>query len=463
MKTLTLPIRNRCTIYILFLCCIISCKKSDFLDAKPKTNLVIPTIIADYQALLETDNLASFNQTPCLGDLSSDNYYVLSSKYTTIGSPIDKNAYIWAADIYGGLGNQPNWNNPFRQILNANVALDGLPNIPTNNTNQQSWNETYGFALFVRAVSLWNLAQIYVAPYDSLTSDKDLGLPLRLTPDINKVEQRSSVQQTYDLILQDLLGCVDLVPLSFAGRLNRPAKPTVYAMLSRVYLSMRKYNKALLYADSSLQLYNSLIDYNTLSTTANNPFAVNNAESMYSSMTVNSTYSFGPIALVDSTLYISFSNNDLRKVIYFRTTVDGPGFKYGYGGNRLNSPFSGISSSEIYLIRSECNARLGNVSASMADLNALLIKRWKTGTFVPLTATSSAAALAFVLTERRKELVFRSLRWMDLRRLNKEGYNIIVQRNINGQIYTLPPNSPLYVLPIPPDEIAISGIQQNPR
>ena len=99
----------------------------------------------------------------------------------------------------------------------------------------------------------------------------------------------------------------------------------------------------------------------------------------------------------------------------------------------------------------------------MTDLNNLLFQRWKTGTFVPRSASSSSDALNQVLTERRKELIFRGTRWSDLRRLNKEGYNITLQRTIQGQTFTLAPNSPLYVLPIPPDVIAQTGIAQNPR
>jgi hypothetical protein len=76
---------------------------------------------------------------------------------------------------------------------------------------------------------------------------------------------------------------------------------------------------------------------------------------------------------------------------------------------------------------------------------------------------TAAAALDTVLAERRKELAFRGIRWSDLRRLNQEDWNITLTRNLNGTPYTLPPNSKLYTLPIPPDVIQESGIAQNPR
>jgi hypothetical protein len=101
----------------------------------------------------------------------------------------------------------------------------------------------------------------------------------------------------------------------------------------------------------------------------------------------------------------------------------------------------------------------------MNDLNNLLSFRYLTGTFVPLTASGPEQALDLVLTERRKELVFRgSLRWTDLRRFNKDlNLQVTVTHIINGTTYTLPPNDPRYAMPIPDQEVQLTGIPQNPR
>jgi hypothetical protein len=60
-------------------------------------------------------------------------------------------------------------------------------------------------------------------------------------------------------------------------------------------------------------------------------------------------------------------------------------------------------------------------------------------------------------------LLFRNLRWSDLRRFNLEGANITLKRIINGTSYTLPPNDLRWVLLIPDLETSRSGIPQNPR
>ena len=82
--------------------------------------------------------------------------------------------------------------------------------------------------------------------------------------------------------------------------------------------------------------------------------------------------------------------------------------------------------------------------------------------FNPYTASSAQSALALILTERRKELIFRNLRWMDIKRLNKEGANIWLKRIVAGQTYTLPANDNRFALALPSDIISMTGMPQNP-
>jgi hypothetical protein len=97
----------------------------------------------------------------------------------------------------------------------------------------------------------------------------------------------------------------------------------------------------------------------------------------------------------------------------------------------------------------------------MSDLNSLLLKRWATGTFVSLSAPDAGTALSLVLTERRKELLYRMLRFTDIKRLNLEGAAITVTRVISGQTYTLPPNDARDAIQIPEHVISITGMPQN--
>nr|WP_121272941.1 RagB/SusD family nutrient uptake outer membrane protein [Pedobacter schmidteae] len=127
--------------------------------------------------------------------------------------------------------------------------------------------------------------------------------------------------------------------------------------------------------------------------------------------------------------------------------------------------FNGFCNSELYLTAAECYARKGNISQAMELINTLKKSRWdKTIAYEPLKANDKDQALLIILTERRKELCFKGTRWLDIRRLNREGKNIITQtRKIKGINYTLPPNDKRYVYPIPNEEILYSHIEQNER
>jgi hypothetical protein len=160
---------------------------------------------------------------------------------------------------------------------------------------------------------------------------------------------------------------------------------------------------------------------------------------------------------------ITYDQNDLRLTYFFRPASSGTGL-YFRGSYDSNNDYSGIATDEIYLIRAECSARAGNLQPALSDLNALLKNRYVTGQFVPLTLTNEDALLRRILLEREKELFFRGLRWTDLRRLNKEAeFMKTVTHVINGVTYTLPPNDKRYALPIPDQEIQLTGIPQNIR
>ena len=118
----------------------------------------------------------------------------------------------------------------------------------------------------------------------------------------------------------------------------------------------------------------------------------------------------------------------------------------------------------MYLNRAESYARTGKVANGLKDLNSLLLNRWnKNKTYVPLTAMNTEEAISLILRERRKELLMRGLRWLDLKRLNKMGANITLERELGNNRFTLLPNDNRYALAIPEYVIQLSGIPQNPR
>jgi len=232
---------------------------------------------------------------------------------------------------------------------------------------------------------------------------------------------------------------------------------------------MGLYEDALKFAEDALNAYDKLIDFSVLDTAGNAPIAEDNEEVLFSCLPSSASsllfaISRGvPNALADTALFASYHENDLRRVILYRIlpTNGKPVYKASYTGT--TRPFTGIANDELFLNKAESLVRLGRYDEGIQTLNELLAMRWKPGTFHPYEVTNEEQMLDVVLTERRKELPFRGLRWMDLRRLNVAGGSLQIKRVLGGKEYILQPNSSLYVLPIPPDEMLLSDIEQNNR
>jgi hypothetical protein len=449
----------------------ISCKK-DWLEAKPNKSLVVPKTIKDYQALLDNANsivngAVPFNsQQIFLGEIGTDDYYIKDAPWKSLTLPFERNLSIWASGVYEGFQTIDDWNQPYKRVFYTNVVLENIETIvPTSSSELNDWKNVKGTALFLRAYNYYDLAQVFCKPYTESSAATDLGLPLRVVSDINEVSARSTVKQTYDQIISDLKQAEALLPTiepTTTIYKFRPTKVAVDAMLSRVYLSMENYDSAHVYADKSLTLYSTLLNYGDITNTSSStPFARYNAEVIWhNTFTV---YSIANAGIVDSLLLKSYVGDDLRKPLFFRLVSNEWKLKGGYSQN-LATRFSGLANDELYLTRAECKVRKGNTSGGMDDLNYLLTRRWKKNMFVPYTASTPEEALTKILAERRKELCFRGTRWNDLRRLNKDTrFAVSLTRMVNSQLNSLPPNDKKYVLPIPDIVIRLSQIEQNPR
>jgi hypothetical protein len=373
---------------------------------------------------------------------------------------INRNMYTWQkSGLFDPLSNE--WAYVYKPVFSANAVLEGLNNIQVNPTNSEDFNNIKGQALFARGKAFYSAAIVWAPAYDQTGAASQLGIPIRLSTNFNVKSVRGTLEDTYAQIIADLTLAAQLLPVK-PLQVLRPSKPAAFAMLARVYLAMRQYAKAGLYADSCLQLTSSLIDYNSLNSSATYPIKRFNVEVIQDSYLSGQVPVSHSKARIDTLLYASYATNDLRKIIYFKPSTNGSHiFSGSYDGASVL--FGGIATDEVYLMRAESNARAGRTNAAINDLNTLLYKRYKTGTFTGITAANSNDVLTIILTERRKELLLRGIRWMDLKRLNKEGANITLTRDVNGQIYTLPPNDLKYALPIPDDIIQITGMPQNPR
>lgn len=448
-----------CTIIKLFAALLLvlflpSCNK--FLDKKSNYGLQSPNTIESLQGIL--DNSIDMNKKiPSFGDIHADDYFLTEKGYSALAEK-PRGFYTWTGISYS----YPNdWASLYIPVYQVNVVLDALPQVDATKAVK---DRVLGGALFYRAYQYLHGLWVYAKAFDVQTADQDLGIVLRRDADQTVPSKRSSVRTCYNQIIGDLLTAATLLP-EFAESPMRPSKLACYGALSRTYLAIAKYDSAFYYADRVLQLKNDLLDYNDFTEQdLMKPYPVpqmNKETIFYAQLTTTNPNLHPNNGLVDTTLYSSYAESDIRKSLFFRSRNGYHSFKGSY--TAAFNLFGGLAVDELLLIRAETNIRLGRVKKGLDDLNTLLTKRVKKGQFVPYYGVSQPHALKLIKIERRKELLMRGLRWIDIKRYNKyDGDNLKLIRFIGGTKYELEPNSEKYALPLPADIIQITGIEQNP-
>ena len=462
--------KSSCLLIILSLIglfAVTSCKK--YLEKKPNSKVLTPNTPAEFQGLLDNPDVFSYGHT--LGLLSTDEIYFSPAYYDDKLTTWERNAYIWDPKIFGPAEIPFDWSKAYEQIFNTNITLEGLIPLMSNTTEDRDLNKVRGDALFKRSLAHFQLAQLFAPAYEDASADADMGIPLKLKTDAEEPVVRPNLRVCYNQILSDLNDATALLPARpDPAHLNRASKASAQALLARVHLYMGHWQASAIAAGNALTAYDSLMDYNAIDTTVKPLLKADNLEIVYllkaPDMTDQNNLVVGLAsegANVDTQLIHLYVPHDLRLSIFFRQRNDKTwGIRYTLTGTRI--PFEGIAVSEIYLTLAEAQARQGNTSAALACLNKLLIKRYTTGQIPTLPdSTDKQAVLERILFERRLELPLRGLRWLDLKRLNKQNRNITVARVVNTKPYSLKPNDLRYALPLPVTTVEKYELKQNAR
>ncbi|WP_084825500.1 RagB/SusD family nutrient uptake outer membrane protein [Sphingobacterium sp. IITKGP-BTPF85] len=298
--------------------------------------------------------------------------------------------------------------------------------------------------MFFRSWAYYQLAQIYCLPYSEQNIGKP-GLPLRDGTDLDVKLIRSTIGQTYLQMRNDVSESIQLLDETSIN-MYQPNRRAALMLLSRVNLIMADYKSALHNSDEAIKLNGELLNYNNLDLTKAYPFPDGNVEVVfYTSISYAQVMSAVRID-ISPELLKEYSDNDLRKKGFFVLKNGLTNFKGSYTGP--NGYFGGLATDELYLIRSECYLRSGDLDKSRADLNFLLSNRYKD--FQPITDLSSDELLSRILLERRKELLLRGVAWTDLKRLNlHKNTERTVTKIVEGETYSLEPNSLRYAMPFP--------------
>ena len=165
----------------------------------------------------------------------------------------------------------------------------------------------------------------------------------------------------------------------------------------------------------------------------------------------------------------------MRKELYYCTdscdrTINGGRPDY-FRGFTTYMPYVdmnvGLGTPEIYLIAAECEARVGDVDRALERLNTLRDKRIRNNVhYATPTSLSREEVLRLVIDERRREFAFVGLyRLIDLKRMNRESWfaKTITHTAGNDGSWTLPPNDPRYIFPVPERVISFNPMPEYDR
>lgn len=434
----------------------------DFIDTVPKGK-VIPTTMDDFKSMI-IDVTASSVAYPMANVCSDD---VFNSNLN--GNSSAGKAYYWMEDFYKENEKDPSWNTPYEQMYKMNVVVQYVMDSTEGTPEEKA--AILAEAKCWRAYYNWYLQSLYAPAYQAGTASTDLSVPLAQVPDLEAKYSRSTVEQVTNAIWDDLKNAETFLPEDAANG-YRPNKAAVYALKARIYFYMCEYDKAAEQAKLALGKNSALNDMRTWSFMSEEmPFVgiinkpLNYRESpekiWFQETGFNSMLTS---YCISDDLQAMYGAADLRFKFWF-TNRDRRGDIWEDGRYRyLQELDYSFTVPEMMLIEAEALARKNDTKA-LDILNNLRIMRFKTEDYAPLTQADGPDLLSIVLAERRRELALSGLRWLDMKRLAKEGrYTKTLTRTLNGVDYKLEPDSKLYVFPIPPQVLSLnSNIIPNDR
>lgn len=446
------------------------------------------------------------------------------------------------------------WEQSYKNIVGTNIVLEKLQEGESMGNDQLIAEN-----LYLRSMLYFYLTNVFGRPY--VQGPENMGVPIKLSSDVDENPARSSVGEVYAQIEKDLLKAESLFNTSKAN--VYASKEAAQALLARVYLYKGENQKAIEYADKVINSGRF-----TLLSTAELPnmsvkVPEDNSETIFAIKFVkdadypnNGWYTVGSMyatiqgagwgemyasrpylelvrkypsdrrnafidpVVKDAAVTMAYYVNDQYTYQGVEVTKSGDDYRYTENGTQktlIKNPngagdyqyainiggktrsvlidkqlddrngylkyfinkcsgqegqahlWSPIISrlAEIYLIRAEANAKLGNVNAALEDVNII---RKRAG--IPEAGLYTAAslgnktALDVVLEERQLELAWEGHRKFDIFRNNRTLNRQYPGTHLSGANpkFTIAPTSPDIVDYIPESQIVISGgvLIQNP-
>lgn len=440
----------------------------DFLEIEPQQSLSISSAITDLNSLNAAvlgvyNNLVSDENTYrwdllLVPDLRSDNVYI-SSKNAGRFLAFDEYRLIAQSGRPAG-----QWVEGYQTIVNASNVINNVASATILSSEEAEAENRVGEMYAVRALSYWNLVRNYARPY-SADGGASAGVPFNNAGTNGEIitPARETVAAVYQQIISDLEAAIGLMTLEQNGRFS---KAGAQALLAKVYIYMEEWTLAeqlatevinsgryALYtdADAWLNSWGANIGDEDIFTLINTPTdngGVNSIGGIYDQD------GYGDV-LATEDLFNIYAATDIRRSVMNRgDRLDGekdalfPEGKYP-NGETGQDYYKIIRLADIYLIRAEARAELGNDAGARADLDAIA---GRVDEGYVLSSASGQDLIDAIILERRKEFAFEGDRIYDLtrRQLSWTKYRTFEAFTVNwdnDQVYNPIPQIELDVNP----------------
>lgn len=465
--TKTYSLRGGFASCILFSFFLINSSCDSILDREPLNQVDESKVVTDKTS-------ADAAVAGLYNELQDENYY--GYNFVIIGDvSADTAESIGTWDFYremdtynvSAAGNTENDRFYTRAYATINVANNVLEKVAgLTNVSTEDKSPMLGAAYFVRGLALFDLTRLYGGVPGVIGT---MGMPIMTeatstVPEV-KFPSRASLEDTYLAIENDLLMALDLLP-EFSDR-SVANKGGARALLSRLYLYLRQYDKVIDYStavieDSNYELNPDFVDIFDNKFGKESIFELNFSSSDQSGIRnwYNPNGGRGDLT-THSSFYAEATANpkDVRGELFDYSLNNGHfQTKYKKPGGIDNIIILRLA--EVYLNRAEAWANLNDLPAAIADLN-MIRQRAGIGAIDDPEQKTKEEVVKTILQERKLEFAFEGHRYFDLMR---SGIAMAVLQDIprkNGPNVGLPSLSRA-LFPIPNFEIdANPNLVQN--
>lgn len=442
--------------------CIPLTSCEDYLNIKPKKN-EIPSTLDQYIAIFNYEAQTTGGHAYMTLDaayLFGENYSAWIDYY----SPTDPTVilYKWTdGDRYEGSPSNQTIDRAYRGIAVANQIINGVPD--ATGCTEAERREVIGGARVLRTLHLFHANSYFAHAYDPATAETELSIPYQTECGLDVYYSQPTQKEMFDFIISELQDVIDDPDVPVMGQtILMPGKAAAYAMMARVQLHVSNYQAALDAAEKALSCNSDLFDWVS--------FYNNNYEEYYKE--------WSAAKKIDSPMDREFCEN-----YYYGTGNTGYPGRYSYNAMNLEAadlfeegdcffkssyivePYSqgyltptwygfynlgGLRTTEQYLIKAECQARLGDVAGSCATLNTVRKKYFDAETYKDFETSSADEAIIKVRDFKHTALIHSTMPLDDAKRLNREGkYVWSPKKVVDGEMRTLAPDDRLWTWPIP--------------